>query len=139
MKLKLLLLSIIAISSAAYADLIVSVNTPQTIGQKTVVKLALKNTFPEKIESARAVVFLLDERGKMVGQSTKWVIGGTKASPALESGKDTTFNFVLQSHNANFTNLTAKVSFSQVTLGSGKQADVNKMVRIQNSKSNVGQ
>jgi hypothetical protein len=139
MNFKLLLAFLLGISIAARADLLVNVDAPKTVGQKTLVKLALKNTFPEKIESARAVAFLLDEHGKMVSQSTKWVIGGTKGSPALESSKETTFNFVLQSHGSASTNMTTKVSFSQVTLEGGKQADINKAVQIQNAKSSGNQ
>jgi hypothetical protein len=135
MKIKLLFLSF-AISLAARADLVVNIDAPKTVGQKTLIKLELKNTFPEKIESARAVAFLLDEHGKMVGQSTKWVIGGAKMSPPLESGRETTFNFVLQARESiASTNLTAKVSFSRVALEGGKQADINKAVQIQNAKS----
>lgn len=137
MKLKnFLAIFVILISQIARAELIVNVSVPKVVGQKTVIKVELKNAFPEKIESARAAVFLLDERGKMVGQSTKWVIGGTKDSPALASGKETTFNFVLQPRQSiASTNLTAKVSFSQVTLEGGKQADINKAVQIQHANS----
>ena len=45
---------------------------------KSVVKLELKDTFPGEIESARVVLFLRDDQGKVVGQSTKWVLGGGK-------------------------------------------------------------
>src|SRR2546421_7173224 len=61
----------------AGAALIIAVDQPKITGSKAVVKLDMKNTFNEKVESARAVVFLLDAQGKMVGQSTKWVIGGS--------------------------------------------------------------
>ena len=43
--------------------------SPET--QKAVVPLGMKNNFTEKVESARAVCFLLNEQGKVVGQSTK--------------------------------------------------------------------
>ena len=108
----------------ATAQLAVTVSPPKVTGQKTVVTLAMKNNLGEKVESARAIVFLLDEQGTMVGQSTKWVIGGTKARPALEPKKETTFNFVITSPRPLIsTNLTAKVSFSRMVLEDGKLAD----------------
>jgi hypothetical protein len=45
-------------------------------GQKAVVPLAMNNNFAEKVESARAVVFLLDRQGKVTGRFKKWVTGG---------------------------------------------------------------
>ena len=108
---------------------------PSTISeQKAVVPLILKNNFAGKIESARAICFLLDERGDMVGQSSKWVIGGKKDRPALEPKKGTTFNFVFTSQRFVSTNLTAKVSFSRVVLDGGKLADPSRDVQIQNGK-----
>jgi hypothetical protein len=79
------------------ADLLVEQGVPKIVGQKAIVSLALKNTFPEKIQSARAAVFLLDEQGKMVGQSAKWVIGGSQDKPGLEAGATNAFFFVITS------------------------------------------
>jgi hypothetical protein len=115
----------------AEAQLTVIVSSVKVVGQKAVVPLVMKNDLTEKVESARAVVFLLDEQGKMVGQSTKWVIGGTKDRPALEPKEKTTFNFVITSPQPfTTTNLTAKVSFSRVILENGQVADVNKTVSV---------
>ncbi len=58
------------------AQLVASVLSPQLIGQKAIVRFAMVNEFAESIESARAVVFLMDEQRKMVSTSTRWVIGG---------------------------------------------------------------
>jgi hypothetical protein len=116
---------------AAQAQLTVTVSPPKNTGQKAVVTLAMKNGLAEKIESARAVCFLLDGQGKMVGQSTKWVIGGVKDRLALEPKGKTTFNFVITSSQPfTSTNLTAKVSFSRVILENGHVADVNKTVSV---------
>ena len=60
--------------SGARADLVVKVGEPKQTSGKAVITLEMKNTFAEKVESARAMVFLLDEQGKMVGQATRWVI-----------------------------------------------------------------
>jgi len=117
------------------AQLAVTVSPPQVASQKAVVELKIKNGFTKKVESARAICFLLDEKGKMVGESTKWVIGGTKNRPALEPKNETTFSFVITSNQPfTTTNLTAKVSFSRVVLEGEKLADPKTDVQIQNAK-----
>ena len=113
----------------ATAQLAVTVSPPKLVGQKAVVKLTMKNNLTNKVESARAVAFLLDEQGQMVGQSTKWVIGQHKTG--LEPKGETTFNFVLTSPQPwTTTNLTAKVSFSRVVFANGKTADVQRDVTV---------
>jgi hypothetical protein len=112
------------------AQLAVTVSPPKIGGQKAVVSLAITNNLAEKVESARAVCFLLDEQGKMVGQSTKWVIGQNRT--VLEPKNGTTYNFVITSPRPfTTTNLTAKISFSRVVLDGGKLADAAKDVRIE--------
>lgn len=116
---------------AAQAQLAVTVSPPKVVGQKAVVELAMTNNLTVKVESARAVCFLLDAQGKMVGESSRWVVGGTKERPALAPNKGTTFNFVLTSpQQFTTTNLTAKVSFSRVVLENGKLADVRQNVSV---------
>jgi len=113
----------------AQAQLGVTVLPPKITGQKAMVSLKLENSFPEKIESARAVCFLLDAQGKMVGQSTKWVIGQNRTG--LEPGATNDFNFVITSPQPfTTTDLTAKVSFSRLVLTGGKQADVRQEVVV---------
>ena len=111
----------------AHAQLAVTVSPPKAAGNKAVVKLELKNKFAEKVESARAVCFLLDEQGKVVGQATQWVIGGTKDKPSLAPDATATYNFVIPTDKS-FT--TTKVSFSRVILEGGKRADVAREVSI---------
>jgi hypothetical protein len=53
----------------AQAQLAVTVTRVKVTGQKAIVPLAMKNNFDQKVESARAAVFLLDEQGKMAGQA----------------------------------------------------------------------
>ncbi len=117
--------------AAAQAQLVVTVSPPKVIGQKAIVPLTLKNNLSEKIESARAVVFLLDDQGKAVGQpTTRWVVGGSDTN-GLAAGASNTFHFVITSEKSfKTTNLTVKVSFSRVVLESGKLADPVKDVRI---------
>ncbi len=115
----------------AHANLVVRVGEPKTTGGKAVTKLEMKNTFKANIESARAVVFLIDDHGKVVGQTTRWVIGGTKDKPALAPDAKTTFNFVVPTDKP-FTK--TKVSFNRVILEGGKTVDVNKDVTIEDAK-----
>jgi hypothetical protein len=115
----------------AHAQLAVTVSPPKITGQKAIVPLAITNNLAEPVESARAVCFLLDHSGKMIGQSAKWVVGDTKDRPALPSKAGTTYNFVITSPQPfTTTNLTAKVSFSRVVLDGGKLADVQKNVSV---------
>ncbi len=113
------------------AQLEVTLGPLKVLGHKAVLPLNLKNSFAEKIDSARAVVFLLDEQGKMIGQSTQWVIGGTKDHSSLAVNATNTFHFVISSaHPFATTNLTAKVSFSRLVLEGGQLADPSKDVKI---------
>jgi len=128
----LLLAALVLCPLPVSAQLAVTVSPVKVTGQKAIVPLAMKNHFAEKIESARAVCFLLDEQGKMVGQATKWVIGAGRDKPPLAHGATNVFNFVVAAEKPFMTtNLTPKVSFSRVVLEGGKLADVNKDVQIQ--------
>jgi hypothetical protein len=116
-------------AASATAQLAVTVTPPKVVGQKAVVQLKMKNGLGDTVKSARAVCFLLDDQGKMVGQSTKWVIGQNHTS--LESKAEATFNFVVTSPQPfTTTNLTAKISFSRVVLDGDKLADVTKAVSV---------
>jgi hypothetical protein len=111
----------------ATAQLAVTVMPPKVTGQKAVVQLRVKNDLGEAVKSARAVCFLLDDQGQMVGQSTKWVIGKT----GLEPKQDATYNFVITSPQPfTTTNLAAKISFSRVVLDGGKLANVQQDVSV---------
>jgi len=115
----------------AQAQLAITVLPAKLTGQKAIVSLAITNNMADAVNSARAVCFLLDDQGKMVGQSTKWVIGGTKDQPPLKPKTGTTFNFVITIPQPWVTtNLTPKISFSRVVLDSGKVADVVRDIRV---------
>ena len=117
---------------ASHAQLLVSVASVKVVGQKAIVPLAMKNDLTEKIASARAVVFLLDEQGKMAGQATRWVIGGSQDKLGLAAGATNAFHFVITvDKQFTTTNFTTKVSFSRMVLEGGKVADVVKQVQIQ--------
>jgi hypothetical protein len=111
--------------------LAVQVLPPKIGGQKAIVQVKLINNLTNAVESARAVCFLMDEQGAMVGHATKWVVGQNKHE--LEPKSETTFNFVITSPQPfTTTNLTARVSFSRVVLSGGKLINPNKDVTIIN-------
>lgn len=119
------------------AQLAVTVSPPEIVGQKAIVLLTLKNHLSERIDSARAMCFLLNDQGKVVGESTKWVIGGTPGRLGLEAGVTNNFNFVITSAEPfTTTNLTAKISFSQLVCEDGKPANVKTSVQIE--QKNLG-
>ena len=120
---------------AAQAQLAVTVSPVKTTGSKAVVPLAIKNGFAEQIESARAVCFLLDDQGKVVGHSTQWVIGAGREKSPLAPGATNAFNFVVAADKPlTTTNLTAKVSFSRVVLEGGRLADARRDVQIKRTE-----
>jgi len=113
------------------AQLAVTVSPVKITGQKAVVPLAMTNNLSDPVESARAICFLLDDQGQMVGQSAKWVIGGANDRAALQPKAGTTFNFVITSPQPfTTTNVIAKISFSRVVLAGNKLADVKRDVRV---------
>lgn len=128
---KWLLLFVAMFPSLAFGQLAVTVLPAKVTGQKAIVPLVMKNNFGEKIESARAALFLMDDSGKLVGQSSKWVIGGGTNISSLASGGTNSFYFVIQSSRPfTATNLTSKVTFSRVVLEGGKMIDVKQGVEI---------
>ncbi|HXB60948.1 MAG TPA: hypothetical protein VNU95_15350 [Candidatus Acidoferrales bacterium] len=72
MKQLFLLAAMLLCGLSARAQLAVSVLPPKVIGQKAVVQLKMKNDLADKVESARAVCFLMDGQGKVISQATKW-------------------------------------------------------------------
>ena len=134
MKCFFLLAAWLLVGVSANAQLAVTVSPVKVIGHKAVAPLAMKNDFAQKVESARAAVFLADERGKVVGQATRWVIGGSQDRPGLAAGATNVFHFVITSDKPfTTTNLTARVSFSRVVLEGGKLADIAKDVRVESA------
>lgn len=116
------------------AQLAVTVSEPKITGQKTVVELSMTNETTNAVKSARAICLLLDERGKMVGQSTKWVIGQTKID--LNPNGHAIFDFVITTPRPlASSNLTAEVIFSRVILVGGEVADVRQTVEVMPAKA----
>ena len=126
----LFLATVLLIPFSINADLIAKVAPIKFTPHKALVKLEISNEFPVSIESARAVCFLLDDRGKVIGQSSQWVIGGTKERPFLKSQSTNTYNFVLPLKTAPSTNFGVNVMFTRIVLEGGKLADINKTVVV---------
>jgi hypothetical protein len=127
-----LLAMLLAISFAAFcsakAELVIKTSEPKTYGKKTIIKMELHNTFSNKIQSVRAVVFLLDDKGKVVGQETRWIIGGTKDRLPLPADGKATYNFVVQ-YEKPFTR--SKVTITKLLFQNGGLGDLNRDVRIE--------
>jgi len=92
------------------------------------VKLSMRNTYTNGVQSARAAVFLLDEKGKIVGQRAEWVIGGTKDKPVLAPESSTTFYLVVPSEKP-FKK--AKLTFVRIILEDGRVIEAGKGYKIE--------
>jgi hypothetical protein len=137
---KFLFFLITILSVAANGQLTVKVSPPNITSQKAVVELKMQNGFAKDIESARAICFLLDDQGKMVGESARWVIGGKKDQPTLEPKKVASFNFVITSPQPfATTNLTAKVSFNRLILEGGASVNPKDNVTIARESPSINQ
>jgi hypothetical protein len=114
-------------ATVASAGLVVQVGSPKTTGSKAVVKLDMENTYTSQIQSVRAAIFLLNDQGKVVGQSTSWIIGGGKNKPELAANAKTTYNFILPAGKP-FTK--AKLMVERILLENGKLANALTDVQI---------
>jgi hypothetical protein len=130
-----LILSLIV--SVAHAELSVTVGTPKIVGQKADIPLEFRNSLDKKVESVRAVTFLLDENGKVIAQATRWIIGGGQAEKSnsdLPVNATRTIHFVVPSDKPfTTTNLTTKVNFTRVVLEGGQLLDP-KELQVKNAK-----
>jgi hypothetical protein len=115
----------------AQGALLIKTEKPHIAGQKAAIKLELENTFNEKIESVRASVFLFDDKGKMVGQATRWIIGGTRDKPALAPGARTSYDFVVSIQKP-FSK--TKLLVNRIVLEGRKLADVTTEVTVENQQ-----
>jgi len=106
------------------AALIVTVGPPRATGSKALVRMGIKNSSTEKVDSAKATVFLMDGEGRILGQTTRWVIGGAKSFPGLPGRSTTNFNFVITTLKPiTTTNLTARVQFNNVIQENSRSLD----------------
>lgn len=113
---------------AAPAALVIQVSPPKSIGTKAIVKLDLQNTYSEKIKSVRAVMFLVNDQGKVVGQETSWIIGGGKDKPGLAPSAKATYNFLVPADKPFTKN---KLIISRIVMENGKLGNVQQDAQIQ--------
>lgn len=132
---KIIFIMVGALALSARADLLVTSEPAKITGQTAVVKLDMRNTFKRKVESARAVVFLMDPQGVVIGHGVKWVITGQRNLPELPPGGTNQFNFVVTlDRPVTSTNLIAKVQFSRVIFNNGRLASVPTGVIVDQDK-----
>jgi hypothetical protein len=113
---------VLSIAITMAQPLVVKVSPLKVVGQKALVELTITNQGTNRIEAARAICFVQDQDGRMVGQSAKWVIGQNKTG--VEPKGQAKFNFVITApHPLVATNLTARVRFSRLILQDGKQVN----------------
>jgi hypothetical protein len=111
------LLLLLATATLAHAELSVKVDEPTAVGTKAIVKLTMRNTGTNLVQSARAAVFLMDANGKVVGQKAEWVIGGTKDKPGLAADGSTVYHLLVP---ADKPFKTSKLIFTRIVLGDGQ-------------------
>jgi hypothetical protein len=112
------------------AALELTVGKPKTYTRLTVIKMDLHNSFADQIKSAEAVVFLMSDKGKVVGQKSRWIFGGPDRRPPLPPGSNTTFFFVV-SNSQSFA--TAKVLVTRIVFENGKLGNILRDVKTQNA------
>lgn len=118
------LFSLFILSSAASANLEVSVASLESASNKTLVELDTKNTFDQGIKDARAWVFLMDAEGKVVGNQSQWIIGGDSSQKeSLEAEDSQTFKVAISTTSKP---TTAKVTFSKIILADGTKVNPHK-------------
>jgi len=134
-KLSAFFLLCVSLVFTGQAQLAITVSPVKITGQRVIVPLALTNHLPQSVVSARAMCVLLNEQGKMVGQTAKWVIGGGgKGRPALTPNSGTTYNFVITSPQPlTSTNLTTKIVVTRVILEHHQITNANAVVTIDSS------
>ena len=123
-------------TSVSAGQLDITVSPLKFSGEKALVKLEMVNHLSEPVASARAACFISDDQGRVVAQSTRWVIGGGATNrAAMQMGATNVFHFVVSSPKPwATTNLTGKLIFNRVVLQSGKLADPVKEVAITATK-----
>lgn len=130
---KFLTVVISTVSVLTHAQLTAILSPTKVAGQKAIVGVHLHNDFTNDIESARAVCFLQDSQGKMIGETTQWVIGEKKS--VLKAGESSSFNFVITGREPFAdTNLTAKISFIRINLDNGGFVNARDVIMTNTNK-----
>ena len=109
------IISCLCFSVRIEAQLAVNVFAPRIAGQRAIFPLALSNGFPSTIESARAVMFLLDSEDKVVGQGSRWIIGGDTNRIGLSAAATNIFHFVVPINGKAFVSQRLTVTTLKVS------------------------
>ena len=99
---------------------------------KVVVKIELQNQLSSPVESARAYLFLLDEKGKVQGRKSEWVINATRRPGPLGAGEKRLWHFVLNRADAEFQRV--QFGFSRLILEGGRVVDAKSNSRVESSE-----
>jgi hypothetical protein len=122
---------LICCALTAQAQLAVTVSPAKIAGQRVIVPLAITNHLPQSVTSVRVMCAVLDERGKLIGQTARWVVGGAQGRPKLPPTAGTTYNFVLTSPQPlTSTNLSSHIIVSRVVLDHDQIADPKRIVNM---------
>lgn len=112
------------------ATLELTVGEPKTYTKLTVIKMDLHNSFADQIKAVEAVVFLMNDKGKVVGQKSRWILGGPDRRPPLDAGSSASFFFVV-SNAQSFA--TTKVLVTRIVFENGKLGNILRDVKIQSA------
>ena len=119
----IVLVALMLSPAVAQATLAVQVEEPNWTGSQAFVRISMRNTGTNSVQSARAVMFLFDDQGKVLGQRAAWVIGGTKEKPGLAPAATARHFFVIPTDKAV---KKTKVTFTRIILDNGRILDAGK-------------
>lgn len=122
--------------SGLQAQIEVSVKETKQTGQKALVELEMKNTYSQNLKAARVWVFLMDEKGKVVGQKAQWLVGNepnkeANAGTTLEAGKQEAYSVALDTNRSQRIDekpFQAKITYSRLILEDGTLLNPQKAV-----------
>jgi len=115
-------LSLATLSPAAEAggSLSLGVPTLKEVQGKTLVTLQVQNTMSSDVTGARAWVFLMDAKGKVVGNHSQWLITD-ETKNALKAGATHEYTVSVAATGAT----QAKVIFPRIVLADGSTRVIN--------------
>src|SRR5688500_16732741 len=116
----ILTLCLLVMTLPLRAALVVTLQEICVVADKAVLKLGIKNQYPEAVIASRATFFLMRADGKVVGRHSVWLIGDGQRLQSLPAGAATNWNVVMPMQGE-FER--ANVVFGPVVLGSGARGN----------------
>jgi hypothetical protein len=110
----LLLAGYIPALAQSASSLVLGAPVLKEVDGRTIVTLQVQNTMPSAVTGARAWVFLMDAKGKVVGNHSQWLITD-EAKNALQAGTTREFTISVTATGAT----QAKVIFPRIVLADG--------------------